>query len=204
MYPHRIRLRGAWEFEPAQGRARFRRRFGYPGRIDAYERVWLTFAGVGDRAWVSLNGVALGEHAGPGVFDFEVTALLRPRNEVLVEVEGDGQGGMRGEVAMEVRATAYLRNVSVRQSGGEVQVSGEVVGEADGLLELYLIADRSPTAYQAVTATPEGQSFSLVCSAVGVDGGPVGVVKLDLVRGAVSWYTVEQALTGQSTPGRDA
>src|SRR5262249_47743289 len=157
--PHRIRLRGAWEFEPAGGRARFRRRFGYPGRIGAYERVWLTFAGVGDRAWVSLNGVALGEHAGPGAFDFEVTALLRARNEVLVEVEGDGQGGMRGEVAMEVRATAYLRNVCVRQAGGEVQVSGEVVGEADGPLELYLIADRSPAGYQAVTATPEGQGF---------------------------------------------
>ena len=75
-YPHRIRLRGPWECEPLErgrparppprrmtlpcrwadgglkdfsGRVRFRRRFGYPGQIDAYERVWLTVAGVSDR-----------------------------------------------------------------------------------------------------------------------------------------------------------
>jgi len=28
------------------GRVRFRRHFGYPGRIDENERVWLTFAGI--------------------------------------------------------------------------------------------------------------------------------------------------------------
>src|SRR5690349_7428873 len=42
------------------GRVRFRRRFGYPGRIDPYERVWLTFDGVAGSADVSLNGQALG------------------------------------------------------------------------------------------------------------------------------------------------
>src|SRR5262249_4666249 len=110
-YPHRIRLRGPWECEPLAragpgalpppgrvsvpctwaegglpdfaGRARFRRRFGYPGRIDPHERVWLTFAGVSDRAEVALNGTALGRHEGPGPFEFEVTALLLPRNELV-------------------------------------------------------------------------------------------------------------------------
>src|SRR6266581_1383182 len=105
MYPHRIRLRGPWEYEalapaagdqplplPAPGRmtmpcawgdgplagfagrVRFRRRFGYPGRLDAHERVWLTFAGASDRAAVSLNGTPLGRHEGPGGFEFEVPA----------------------------------------------------------------------------------------------------------------------------------
>src|SRR5262245_5222966 len=45
------------------GRVRFRRRFGYPGRIDSYERVWLTFAAVAGASEVQLNGSFLG--AGP-------------------------------------------------------------------------------------------------------------------------------------------
>src|SRR5947209_8112469 len=76
------------------GRVRFRRRFGYPGRIDAHERVWLTFAGVADRAEVWLNGVRLGDHQGPGAFVFEVTSLLSERNELVVEVEGGADGGV--------------------------------------------------------------------------------------------------------------
>src|SRR2546423_260705 len=101
MYPHRIRLRGPWECEPQRrdgsdaplppprrvtmpgrwadmglaefaGSARFRRRFGYPGAIDADERVWLTCAGVADTADVSLNGVLLAERIS-APFEFEVT-----------------------------------------------------------------------------------------------------------------------------------
>src|SRR6516165_12149416 len=98
MYPHRIRLRGPWEYEPLAhkvqraggrievleqqlppagkmtlpcrwsegglpgfaGRVRFCRRFGLPRRLDAHERVWLTFAGVEASADVWLNGQLLG------------------------------------------------------------------------------------------------------------------------------------------------
>lgn len=136
MYPHRIRLRGPWEYEPLArrepptgdlppagrmvlpcrwregglgdfvGRVRFRRRFGYPGRIDPHERVWLTFAGVDATTEVSLNGRFLGRHEGASEpFEFEVTSLLQPRNELMVEVESAGNGGLWGEVAMEIRAT---------------------------------------------------------------------------------------------------
>src|SRR6516225_4625466 len=99
MYPHRIRLRGPWEYEtlrctscanvPARGkisipcrwevsslrgfagRVRFRRRFGYPGRIDDYERVWLTFAGVDGNADIWLNEAFLGrQEGGQGPFEF--------------------------------------------------------------------------------------------------------------------------------------
>ena len=37
------------------GVVRFTRPFGYPGNIDASERVWLTFAGLEGKARVSLN-----------------------------------------------------------------------------------------------------------------------------------------------------
>jgi beta-galactosidase/beta-glucuronidase len=86
------------------GRVRFRRRFGYPGRIDADERVWLTFGGADERAEVWLNGRPLGQHEGAGAFEFEVTSLLQRRNELVVEVESlTTAGGLWGEVALEVR-----------------------------------------------------------------------------------------------------
>src|SRR5689334_13116842 len=64
------------------GRVRFRRRFGYPGRIDSFERVWLTVAGVEAVAELRLNGHDLGRHEGArGPFECDVTALLQARNE---------------------------------------------------------------------------------------------------------------------------
>src|SRR5262249_15876271 len=93
------------------GRVRFGRPFGWPGRHDAHERVWLTFAGAEASAWVWLNGQFLGEHKGGGrAFEFEVTGWLRVRNELTVEVEAPGgAGGLWGEVALAVRAAAFLR-----------------------------------------------------------------------------------------------
>ena len=96
-YPHRIRLRDPWRSEPIAGGVRRSRRFGYPGRIDADERVWLTFGGAGGRVAVSLNGQALGTHDGGAPFEHEVTGLLGARNEVVMEVEGGGTAGRRGD-----------------------------------------------------------------------------------------------------------
>ena len=59
--------------------------FGYPGRIDLTEHVWLTFAGVEGHAVVDLNGQKLGDLDGLG--EFEVTQLLQQRNLVVVDVE---------------------------------------------------------------------------------------------------------------------
>ena len=59
------------------GRVRFVCRFGWPGRIDPHERVWLTFAGAEGTAEVYLNGQVLGRHEGLDPFEFEVTSLLR-------------------------------------------------------------------------------------------------------------------------------
>src|SRR5205807_10622724 len=87
------------------GRVRFRRRFGWPARLEAHERVWLTFAGAEAVAEVWLNGHFLGRHAGPGAFAFDVTGLLQVRNDLTVEVEAPGTGGLWGEVALEVRCT---------------------------------------------------------------------------------------------------
>jgi hypothetical protein len=130
MYPHRIRLRGPWEYEAVSGQnplpppgrmtmpcrwrdgglpgfagtIRFRRHFGYPGRIDAFERVWLTFAGVAGTAAIHLNGQLLGSGR-EEPFEFEITSLLQKRNLLEVEIEGGEDGGLWGEVALEIRNT---------------------------------------------------------------------------------------------------
>jgi hypothetical protein len=227
MYPHRIRLRGPWECEPLPraegavpvpappvmalparwhegglpgftGRVRFRRRFGYPGQIDSHERVWLTFAGVSDRADVWLNERALGQLTSEAPGSFEVTPLLQERNELVVEVEGQAEsGGLWGEVALEVRCTAYLREVQVWvEPAGKafhLHATGEVVGSADRPLDLYVLLGRSNLAYTTVEPLEPGQSFHLGANVEreqlqGEDGSPA-LAQVDLVNGAVVWYT---------------
>jgi beta-galactosidase/beta-glucuronidase len=86
------------------GRVRFRRHFGYPGRIDDNERVWLTFAGVEEKAEIWLNGQFLGRQEDAGMFEFDVTKILDVRNDLRVEVEGESEtGGLWGDVALEIR-----------------------------------------------------------------------------------------------------
>src|SRR6266446_3772398 len=92
----RMTLPGPWEasgLTAFAGRVRFRRRFGYPGRIDAHERVWLTFGGGTHAAEVWLNGVLLGRRdEGQGPFEYEITGLLKDRNELVVQVDApEGQ-----------------------------------------------------------------------------------------------------------------
>src|SRR5579875_3404113 len=202
MYPHRIRLRGPWERELIDtGRVRFRRRFHYPGRIDAYERVWLTFAGIGGQAEARLNNHWLGAFHAPR--EFEVTSLLRPRNDLVVEIESTAeQGGLWGEVALEVRCTAFLRNLhtSAVKKGDSVDlhVSGQVVGVADRPLELYVVRDRAVVAYLVVTATAEGQPFEIAVRDLPAGNLPVQV---DLVNGAVVWYTSGSLLVPSPSEG---
>jgi hypothetical protein len=174
------------------GWVRFRRRFGYPGRIDSYERVWLTFAGVGGAAEVRLNGQLLGRHDGPWPFELEVTPLLQARNELTVEVDAlAGDGGLWGEVALEVRCTAFLRGVRVwltEEGRPDLHAVGEVVGTAERPLDLYVIRGRSTVAYTTVEAAPEGRPFHLV--AEGVSDAAAGV-RVELVNGATVWYAWE-------------
>lgn len=211
MYPHRIRLRGPWDCEPltrtdsAQplpprcrmampcrwgqilgdfaGRVRFRRHFGFPGRLDPHEHVWLTFAGVEGHAEVSLNGQALGSGAGAeGPFEFEITGLLQVRNELTVEVSAaGGAGGLWGEVALEVRGPVFLRRVRAWTVAGKLHVAGDVGGSSERALELYVLVNGETRSY---TSQAAGQSFHVTA-----DPGPR--VRVELVDGAVLWHAVD-------------
>ncbi len=100
MYPHRIRLREPWECEPLSdlsGRVSFRRRFNWVSALAPHERVWLTFAGADGSAEVLLNGLLLGRQERAGEpFEFEVTSLLRSRNELNLVVDSKGRQGPHG------------------------------------------------------------------------------------------------------------
>jgi hypothetical protein len=197
--PCRLRDCGLDKFT---GRVRFLRRFGYPGRIDAHERVWLTFASVEGIADISLNDTPLGrrdESAGP--FQFEVTPLLQERNRLQVDIEATGGGsGLWGEVALEVRCTAYLRGLQVRadfnNEMARVHVRGEVVGTADRQLDLYVLLDNATVAYAVVEAAPEGRAFDVTSEDLPPErwqSTEPHVVRVDLVNGATIWHAEEGA-----------
>jgi hypothetical protein len=178
------------------GRVRFRRRFGYPGQIDNWERVWITCAGLSDRAVCRLNGAELGEWAGDGPFEFDVTRLLQPRNELIVEVEGTAEGGgLWGETALEVRCTAFLRGVRIWTEGATLHAAGLVVGTAERPLDLYLLFDGSTVAYTTVAAAPAGAPFHIIADRPLPDVESPVPVQVDLVNGAVVWYTTVQELS---------
>jgi hypothetical protein len=169
------------------GTVRFARRFGYPGRIDDYERVWLTLAGVAGRAAVCLNGTTLGSCDGP--CEFDVTRLLSERNLLHVDVEGSGgDAGLWGEVALEVRRMAFVRNLSVKP-GDALHVSGQVAGTAEGSMELYVLLDNRTVAYAAVQA---GEPFAIASEPVKLHGSHV--VRVDLAQGASIWWTGETTI----------
>ncbi len=216
MYPHRIRLRGPWDCEAAEslaelpphagrlrmpcrwdeagwggftGRVRCVRRFGYPGRIDAHERVWLTCAGVDKDAEFMLNGELLGSASGAGPVEFEITNLLRPRNELIVNIlSPEPRGGLFGEVALEIRCAAFLRGVSATaEAGGRIRVEGVVAGGSERPLDLYALHRNATIAYTQVQA---GAPFRLVSELPShpADGD---TVRVELVDGALRWYAIE-------------
>jgi hypothetical protein len=182
------------------GKIRFRRNFGYPGRIDDYERVWLTFAGIEGSAKIQLNGHALGElDKSSQDVEFDVTALLGARNELAVDVKAtDDAGGLWGEVALEVRCTAYLRHVRFHPVAVgnmfRLAVTGEVVGTCDRTLELYVIAGRSTVAYRTVEALPNGEAFQILSDPLSGEPEKEMPVRVELVNGACAWFVVEGLL----------
>ena len=126
--PHRIRLRGPWEFRlhtprvsigwmtvPGTlrdvgwaeyfGMVSFYRRFGRPSNLGTGDRVRLAFHGVTGFAEVLLNDERLGDLAGSGSFD--VTGRLRERNmlQVVTMATDEEDCGIVGEVVVEIEAS---------------------------------------------------------------------------------------------------
>jgi hypothetical protein len=204
----RMTMPERWDHGPLAafaGRVRFRRRFGYPGRIDVHERVWLTFAGVVGSAEVSLNGRRLGSQQGATSWcEFEVMDILKDRNELVMEMEVVPPCAcLWEEVALEVRCTAFLRGVEAWATPADrtvcLHVSGEVIGKAERPLELYVLLDGATVHYTTTEPVSAGLPFHVVVADLAKElwrpradtPGGGHVVRVDLVNGATVWYTVE-------------
>jgi hypothetical protein len=217
MYPHRIRLRGPWICQasgrgklPAvrvtmpdgwsqsgltdfRGELRCTRHFGYPGRIDAGERVWLTVEGVSVPATLTLNGRCLG--ICEKTAEFDVTSLLQPRNtlEMIVDVS-PGVTQPWEEVALEIRATAFLQHVEFQVAGeapAQLRARGLVIGSAERPLDLYLLAGASCLAQCTVETAATGRPFVLSATLPDSNREPALPVRIELVDAATIWYVVE-------------
>ena len=183
------------------GKLRYQRRFGWPGRLDAGEHVWLTFGGVETAAEVWLNGSHVGRRETAGHLEFEVTSLLQVRNQLTVEVEAAGdQGGLWGEVALEVRGPAYLRAVRAALTPAgtatRLRVWGEVVGTWPQPLELYALLDGANVLYATVTAEPSGRPFDLLGEELSCPTGARRQVRVELVSVSTVWYQLAGTLPG--------
>jgi hypothetical protein len=210
MYPHRIRLRGPWEAEPLDPprlvrkvtmparfgecdfgdcrRVRFTRRFGRPRRLDEHERVWLIGEGLTGHAEFVLNGEVLGQHDGTnGAFAFHVTRLIGERNELAIEITAESsEGGIWGDVALEIRCEAFLNNVRMEMiNDGRLRVSGAVEGNTDGPLDLYVLADDHTIGYKQ---TKSVGTFEIVTDPL--TDSP-RELRAELVNGSVVWYVAE-------------
>jgi beta-galactosidase/beta-glucuronidase len=133
-----MHLKGPWEYEPVatdaasapaagtaklpaawqaivgdfRGTLRFRRRFHRPTNLEPHERVCVVFDGLGGTARVAVNGQLLGTiDGGRTTGQFEITPLLRPNNELVVEIDYGADharrapGGLWGPVALEIHST---------------------------------------------------------------------------------------------------
>lgn len=119
MPPHRIHLKGPWDFVWLQGVlagsgeftssgtvtmprewseifglssgvAQFRRKFHRPTNLEPHERVMLVMTEVRGSGTIRLNQHQLGDFAGTGdAVEFEITTLMNPFNEVVIEIQFD-------------------------------------------------------------------------------------------------------------------
>jgi hypothetical protein len=214
--PVRVTVPGHWQtggLAGFTGRVRYRRPFGYPGRIDDNERVWITLEKVHGSSEISLNSRLLATEGHSFDYkEFEVTSLLQVRNELIVEVEDlEGTGGLIGEVAMEVRRLAFLRSVNVAlESPGCLCVSGEVVGPQEGPLEIYVVWGRRNVGYSLVHASEEGTNFRIkaVIPPLNKDSSEANdpvpdSVRVELIQGAIVWYSVDRKIPDQGVCGRE-
>lgn len=216
-YPHRIRLRGPWLVEPIAGAGdsssfsvnlpstwqelpsqlsqdvfRLKRHFGFPGRLDDSERVWITGRLSFNCPSVVLNGARLGSGTSPlGIWEYEITKLLEKRNVLTLEqARGLPDSLVGGEIALEIRRTAYLKNVAITREGENVAIKGEVAGESATPLDLYLLYGRKNIDNQALTIKPGGAPFEFSCSQsppTSSDDGSESGWRVELVGGSVIW-----------------
>lgn len=213
MYPHFIRLRGPWEMSvgegpplivkmPARwdapplsnlhGPVRCLRKFGAPRQLDDGEFVWLVFRDFPTAVEAQLNGKHLGTSQ-VGAFEFPVS--LKPRNRLELTMSPPTERACAwGEVAMEIRRSAWLCQLSLTPVQNEWTLTGSVVGTSAEPLELYVMVGGRQLHYQEIEPRPEGQPF-----ATRFAWPDLREIKVDLVNVATVWYSQILQAPGTAT-----
>jgi hypothetical protein len=184
------------------GAVRLYRRFSWPGRIDPHERVWLTVAGETAETEISLNGQTLIQSPEGGTSEWDVTSLIQPRNQLILNVPSlAAPGGRFGDVSLEVRCLAYLRGMSAEfvslDGGKRLRVRGELAGVSGRPLELYTLLDDRNVQYATHQPLPAGQAFqqtSDVLPTESADDDRPHQVRVELVDAASVWYCWETTI----------
>jgi hypothetical protein len=170
------------------GQARFTRRFGYPGRIDEGEHVWLVGESARGVREIKLNGQVLAQSTSDH-FSFDVTALLAQRNLLEIMLQGESEhAGLWGEIALEIRRDAYLEEIAVTRTQDGLVITGQVMGASDQPLELYTLLDNRHADYRVV---PAGKPFHVALAEVSESAK---VVRVELIRVSSIWYLAELSI----------
>jgi hypothetical protein len=176
------------------GIVRHRRSFGLPRKLDDYETIWITFTGLADTAewWLNQDQI---RSLLPHNSEVNVTGMLRERNELWLDVTCDCNGaGTCGEVALEIRALAWLKNVQAKLLDGRIELTGRVEGRSDSPLDLYAILDRHTVIQASIAPSETGTTFRFLSPELTLEGLE-HLVRVELVSGANVWYSVEQSVT---------
>lgn len=96
----RVKMPCKWKslFGDAAGKVCFRRRFHKPTNLEPHERVYIVLEEIKGRVQISINDSVLGTADNPQqTLDYEITELLKPFNELSVEIEFDPASTSRKE-----------------------------------------------------------------------------------------------------------
>lgn len=210
MLPHRIRLRGPWNVLPddpagqprvvtlpaqwdqiASARAvQLERHFGWTAALASYERLWLVLKGLSCRCGVSLNGQFLSESNEDVQFD--ITPEVRERNVLRVDCTLPTNGPLWNEIALEVRGQAWLDDLSAKWAGDRILVTGRVLGQIEGTLDLYAIRDRRPILHEVVSA---GSTFELATDVL-PHAAAQDAIHVELMLGSFTLHAAEVPVSG--------
>jgi hypothetical protein len=186
------------------GTVLLKRHFSWPNPLDANERAWLIFSNPDPIVKIFLNGQELKRIENSSASEFEITSLLKFRNDLLVEIsDRHGESNFCGEAALEIRYPAFLRNIAAWvedvDNTRRIIVQGEAVGSHVRPLELYALVEGVVIAYATVTPIPEGQHFQMQSDdyetanrvVEKLSKGPCRLV-VDLIDGATVWHRHEE------------
>jgi hypothetical protein len=209
MYPHRIRLAQPWDrLDSIEGTVRLRRRFGRPRQLDEWERVWLIPAPLPESShaiW-QLNAIKL-EWSGRGdqLARANVTANLKDRNELLVEMQSSGDEIDFGGAVLEIGCRAYIDNVrwhSFSVNGAlALAVAVDVMSEsADDPLELYVLIDGESYGYRGPLAIAGLTTHEFRLDERTFTVGANVLLRIELICRSTVWDAVELNVTSIDPP----